>query len=60
MKSKLLIFCLCVMSSLGIKAQVMEWVIKPTYKDIVPMGGDLYKVKGSNGKWGVYNAAKGE
>lgn len=48
------------MSSLGMKAQVMEWVIKPTYKDIVPMGGDLYKVKGSNGKWGVYNAAKGE
>ena len=60
MKSKLLIFCLCVLSSLGMKAQVMEWVIKPTYKDIVPMGGDLYKVKGSNGKWGVYNAAKGE
>ena len=48
------------MSSLGMKAQVMEWAIKPTYKDIVPMGGDLYKVKGSNGKWGVYNAAKGE
>lgn len=60
MKSKFLIFCLCVMSSFKMKAQVMEWVIKPTYKNIVPMGGDLYKVQGSNGKWGVYNAAKGE
>lgn len=60
MKSKFLTCCFCVMSSFGMKAQVMEWVIKPTYKDIVPMGGDLYKVKGSNGKWGVYNAAKGE
>lgn len=60
MKSKFLILCLCVMSSLGMEAQVMEWVIKPTYKDIVSMGGDLYKVKGSNGKWGVYNVAKGE
>lgn len=60
MKRKLFIFYLCIMSSFGMKAQVMEWVIKPTYKDIVPMGGDLYKVKGSNGKWGIYNVAKGE
>ena len=36
-------------------AQVMEWAIKPEYKDIVYMGGDLYKVKNGNGKWGVYN-----
>lgn len=60
MKSKFFIFCLCVLSSFELKAQVMEWVIKPTYKDIVPMGGDLYKVQGSNGKWGVYNVVKGE
>lgn len=48
------------MSSLGMKAQIMEWVIKPTYKEIVPMGGDLYKIKGCNGKWGVYNVATAE
>ena len=60
MKSKFMILSLCIMSPFGMKAQVMEWVIKPTYKDIVPMGGELYKVKDSNGKWGVYNAVTGE
>lgn len=60
MKNQFLTFLFIFMSSLGMKAQVMEWVIKPIYKDIVPMGGDLYKVKGSNGKWGVYNVAKEE
>lgn len=41
-------------------AQVMEWVIDPSYKEIIYMGNDLYKVKGSNGKWGIYSTSKGE
>ena len=45
---------------MALKSQVMEWVIKPIYKDIVPMGEALYKVKDNNGKWGVYNAVTGE
>lgn len=40
--------------------QIMEWIIQPSYKDIVCLGKDLYKVKGTNGKWGIYNTSKGE
>lgn len=54
------ILLLFMLSSYIMEAQIMEWVIRPTYRDVVPMGGDLFKVKGSNGKWGVYNVTKGE
>lgn len=40
--------------------QIMEWVIQPSYKDIVCLGKDLYKVKGTNGKWGIYNTSDNE
>lgn len=40
--------------------QVMEWMIQPSYKDIVYLGNDLYKVKGFNDKWGIFNTIKGE
>lgn len=40
--------------------QIMEWVIQPSYKDIVCLGKDLYKVKGTNGKWGIYNTSNSE
>ena len=33
----------------------MEWHIKDSYVDIKYMGNDLFKVKNSNGKWGVIN-----
>ena len=46
--------------TLCIHAQVMEWAIKPEYKDIVHIGRDLYKVKATNGKWGVFNISKHE
>lgn len=54
----LLVFCLFVIAKAN--GQIMEWLIQPSYKDIVYMGKNLYKVKGTNGKWGVYNTSKGE
>ena len=35
-------------------------MIQPSYKDIVYLGNDLYKVKGFNDKWGIFNTIKGE
>lgn len=60
MKKSLYFFCLLALFSNVSYAQVVEWVVNPTYKDIVPMGGELYKVKGTNGKWGVYNLSTRE
>lgn len=33
----------------------MEWHIKDNYVDVKYMGNNLFKVKNSNGKWGVIN-----
>lgn len=60
MKNKFFVLFISIVSSLTLNAQVLEWAIKPSFKDIVPMGGDLYKVKNSNGKWGVFNVSTGE
>lgn len=63
MKNRKNIFSLlvmCLFFSLETSAQVMEWAIQPSYKDIVCLGKDLYKVKATNGKWGIYNISKRE
>lgn len=36
-------------------SQTMEWHIKDNYVDVKYMGNNLFKVKNSNGKWGVIN-----
>ncbi len=36
-------------------SQTMEWHIKDNYVDVKYMGNNLFKVKNSNGKWGVVN-----
>lgn len=36
-------------------SQTMEWHIKDNYVDVRYMGNNLFKVKNSNGKWGVIN-----
>ena len=36
-------------------SQTMEWHIRDNYVDIKYMGNNLFKVKSSNGKWGVIN-----
>lgn len=36
-------------------SQTMEWHIKDNYVDVNYMGNNLFKVKNSNGKWGVIN-----
>ena len=36
-------------------SQTMEWHIRDNYADIRYMGNNLFKVKSSNGKWGIIN-----
>ena len=36
-------------------SQTLEWHIKDNYVDIEHLGNNLFKVKNSNGKWGVIN-----
>lgn len=36
-------------------SQTMEWHIKDNYVDIKYLGNDIFKVKNSNGKWGIIN-----
>lgn len=50
---------ICLLVSLKTSAQIMEWTIQPSYKDIICLGKDLYKVKGVNGKWGIFSTSKG-
>ena len=47
-----LLVILCVIPSFS---QTMEWHIRDNYVDIKYMGNNLFKVKSSNGKWGVVN-----
>lgn len=58
MKNHFLLYCLFLIFSLKASAQIMDWAIKPVYSDVVPMGGDLYKVKSSEGKWGIFNISE--
>ena len=51
---------MCLLVSMETSGQIMEWTIQPSYKDIVYLGKDLYKVKGTNGKWGIYNTSNSE
>lgn len=53
-------FVVCLFAFTEAKGQIMEWVIQPSYKEIACLGKGLYKVKGSNGKWGIYSISKGE
>ena len=46
--------------SVEVSGQVMEWVLPPEYKEVVCLGGVLYKVKNVNDKWGIYNISQGE
>jgi len=50
-------FMCCLLRNTKASGQIMEWVIQPSYKNIVCMGKNLYKVKNANGKWGVYNTS---
>lgn len=59
-KIRLLLLATLSLATISTYAQVMEWAIRPDFKDIVHIGGSLYKVKGTNGKWGVYNIDRRE
>lgn len=52
---KLTIILLIILYVVPSFSQTMEWHIKDNYVDIQYMGNDLFKVKNSNGKWGVVN-----
>ena len=36
-------------------SQTLEWHIKANYADVCYMGNNLFKVKNTNGKWGIIN-----
>lgn len=59
-KTIFIILLLLFAEYLPVDAQIMEWAINPSYKEIVHIGKNLYKVKGTNGKWGIVNVRSGE
>ena len=46
---------LAVLYTVPLYSQTREWHIKDNYVDVVYMGNDLFKVKSSDGKWGIIN-----
>ena len=52
---KIIIFLLVIVYAVPSFSQTMEWHIKDNYVDVKYMGNNLFKVKSSNGKWGVIN-----
>ena len=52
---KLAIILLIILYVVPSFSQTMEWHIADEYVDVKYMGNALFKVKNSNGKWGVVN-----
>lgn len=52
---KITIALLAILYAIPSFSQTMEWHIKDNYVDVRYMGNNLFKVKNSNGKWGVIN-----
>lgn len=52
---KTVIILLAILYVIPLFSQTMEWHIKDNYVDVKYMGNNLFKVKNSNGKWGVIN-----
>ena len=52
---KITIALLAILYVIPLFSQTMEWHIKDIYVDVKYMGNNLFKVKNSNGKWGVIN-----
>ncbi len=52
---KIIIALLAILYVIPSFPQTMEWHIKDNYVDVKYMGNNLFKVKNSNGKWGVIN-----
>ena len=52
---KITIILLVILYVIPSFSQTMEWHIKDNYVDIKHIGNNLFKVKNSNGKWGVIN-----
>ena len=52
---KITIALLAILYVLPSFSQTLEWHIKDNYVDVKYIGNNLFKVKNSNGKWGVIN-----
>lgn len=52
---KITIALLAILYVLPSFSQTLEWHIKDNYIDVKYIGNNLFKVKNSNGKWGVIN-----
>ena len=52
---KIIIALLTILYVIPSFSQTMEWHIKDSYVDVKYMGNNLFKVKSSNGKWGIIN-----
>lgn len=53
---KILLTTIFLLSNICVFAQMLQWHCDAEYIDIKYMGNDLFKVKTTNGKWGIINA----
>lgn len=53
---KIILTSIFLLSNICVFAQMLQWRCDAQYIDIKYMGNDLFKVKTTNGKWGIINA----